>query len=126
MVTFNFRQKDAFRLLEIYASSDLYKESGRIDGPTQVWRFLMFMPILSFWLTIFVARYTPHPGAVTLVGVLLIFWFVNGQTHRMNHVCRWPNPVHAGLFAGGILSTIIVFLVVMFKGTATITIYRST
>ena len=102
----------------MYGTSELYKETGRIDGPHLVWRALLLMPFVAFWLTVLVAPFTPHTGAAMLAGVILIFWFVNSQTHRMNHVCRWPNPIHAGMFAGGILSTILVFFVNMFSGTS--------
>ena len=107
------RQKEAHVLMELYSSA---ATTGAIDGPRSVWKALLVGPFVAFWLVMLLAHQTSVTGWVALFGVVVIVTMIKRHTHRMHHVCRWPNPIYAGMFGAGIVSTMLCYVCAMFTG----------
>lgn len=93
------------RHIQFYKMLSPYADSiGPPVGAVYTWYFLLTLPFLygagMFLLSFYVKGYGGH------LCVLLSLFLMNilrNQTHRIEHMCRWSNPVFVGLFVGGIL-----------------------
>lgn len=93
------RHAQFYQMLSPYANS-----TGPPVGPVYTWYFLLTLPFLycavMFISSFYVSGYGGH--LCVLLSIFLIH-ILQKQSHRIEHMCRWPNPIFVGLFVGGIL-----------------------
>lgn len=87
-----------YKTLECYSGS-----KGPPRGPVFTWYFLLLSPFIYVAVMFLLASYlNSFGGHFCFLMILVILHLMRQQLHRMNHLCRWPNPVYLGIFAGGI------------------------
>lgn len=72
-------------------------------GPLSWWYFFLLHPFLSMAVVFILAWcMNGYSSVFTLIMLVLLAIFIARQSHRMRHICRWPNPIFVGTFVGGI------------------------
>ncbi|XP_033097132.1 palmitoyltransferase akr1-like [Anneissia japonica] len=103
------RHRALVKELSYWSKSKLQHMPPR--GPLFTWYFLLFLPFVAMSCILLFGHYAgPYKGFFSIVATVFLSVFVSSKIHRMNHICRWPNPIHAGAFAAGILHTIICYV----------------
>ncbi|XP_076456466.1 uncharacterized protein LOC143290823 [Babylonia areolata] len=79
-----------------------------------LWFFYLLLPAVSCGAAVVATRFMPayHCLAVFPVVVYNLFTIKNAF-HRLDHVSRWPQPIHAGVFAAGLLHTVLSYMIVI-------------
>lgn len=83
-----------------------------VRGPVFTWWWLLFMPAVLYSVIALTSYYflPSHQGMVYIAGMIVLILSLLGHNHRMNHVCRWPDPIFAGTFFAGLFHTAILQL----------------
>lgn len=114
------KHRDAMRLLQ--HAHKLCTTRGEFAGPVVAWYWHLAMPACLSLVALGAARLLQdalggHAGAALLaLALLALAAIVYSHSHRMEHVCDWPNPIHAGSFAGGLVLTASYHLLLLFTG----------
>ncbi|KAL5018415.1 hypothetical protein ScPMuIL_004137 [Solemya velum] len=96
--------------------SNMKDHSHRPDGPVFYWYWSLIMPAFTFSVAILLARMwgNSHQGLVFFIWMVGIMWdILRNRQHRLKHVCRWADPVYAGMFGAGLLHSIVVYFFVI-------------
>ncbi|KAL3876629.1 hypothetical protein ACJMK2_034447 [Sinanodonta woodiana] len=108
------RQHDKYqtrKVVELFERLLLGKES--LLGPTYLWYWWLLVCGVVYMLCIIIALFVGHgyQGFVFLVGLGYLLKQIITSSHRLDHVCRWPSPFYAGMFAAGTFHTMLVYYV---------------
>ncbi|CAL1543263.1 unnamed protein product [Lymnaea stagnalis] len=102
-------QGDSFghkELIPVLTYLSQQHESVPVNGPITMWYGWMLYPLVVYSLVTWITqRLASYQFLVYLCACVMAVVQLNGISHRMNHVCRWPNPIYAGFFAAGIIHT---------------------
>ncbi|KAL8571344.1 hypothetical protein ACOMHN_064477 [Nucella lapillus] len=91
-----------------------------------LWVLYLTLPLLSFGAALVLTRFIAHSHALVLFLVIVVNVIaVKNSSHRMHHVSRWPQPIHAGVFAAGLLYTMLAYITVILPHLDGHTILRS-
>ncbi|XP_076817116.1 uncharacterized protein LOC143462745 isoform X1 [Clavelina lepadiformis] len=99
------RHKEVVEAFRYYSSQDPHTAPA---GPKFTWYSLLLLPFMWSGLVFYLSSYfNSHAGYFALIMLITLVVIVGRQSHRIHHASRWPNPVHLGAFAAGILHCII-------------------
>lgn len=89
------------------------------SSPYLIWCFQLLQPCLVYTAMIIIAKMTgdQYQGVVAAAALLLIFCLFRDKTHRMKHICRWPNPMFAGMFSAGIVYSFVTYYLILLPHT---------
>ncbi|XP_071954346.1 uncharacterized protein [Antedon mediterranea] len=105
----SYQHRMLLKELDYWGKSKLQNKAPK--GPLFTWYFLMFFPFLGMLSIILCGQIAgAYRGVFSIIATIVLSVFVSGKIHRLKHISRWPNPIHAGAFAAGILHTIICYL----------------
>ncbi|RUS90820.1 hypothetical protein EGW08_001439 [Elysia chlorotica] len=106
-----FGHEELLPVLKHFASQP---DSTPVTGPVWMWYARLVFPFTFYLLLIIITQhmasnqYLVFGAAFALVAI----WSRN-LTHRIHHVSRWPEPIYAGFFYGGVVHTTLCFLWLM-------------
>lgn len=105
-----YGHKQLIPVLEYYAKQDQSKVPG---GPWGLWYSQLLIPGLTYG-TLVAGVYLSglqYQTLVILAGMLVFFWYLMKNYHRMSHISCWPNPIYAGMFGAGIFHSTVLYFV---------------
>lgn len=86
-------------------------------GPILQWTFLLSFPFL--WLSIvflLCSFFNSHASHFSVFMFILLLLILSRQSHRISHICGWPNPVFLGVFMGAVLHCVIASFMKIYPG----------
>ncbi|KAI8796357.1 ZDHHC-type palmitoyltransferase 6 [Biomphalaria glabrata] len=110
-------QGDSYGHKELAGILTDYREHPNkpVSGPVLLWYgWLMFPFTLYSVTTILCQQMESYQFLIYLAAFLIAGIAMNGMTHRIKHICRWPNPFYAGVFAAGITHTTFCYFWIIF------------
>lgn len=89
------------------------RQNSKITGPTYMWFYLLLMPAMIYGLAVLLSQilWPQYQSWFYVLAIATIVRSTVKSSHRMTHVCRWPNPFYAGLFCAGMFHTMFVYYV---------------
>lgn len=91
----------------------LSKHTTLPRGPRCKWFLLLLMPVVVYGFALIVTEscLDRYHGYVMGAAVGFIIYTMIYQSHRMDDMSRWPNPIYAGAYAAGMTHTIILYVI---------------
>jgi len=86
-------------------------------GPLMKWVLLLLFPFL--WLSVvflLCSFFNSHASHFAVFMLIVLFMMLSRQSHRINHVSGWPNPVFIGVFMGTVVHCVIASFVKVYPG----------
>ncbi|KAH9495800.1 hypothetical protein Btru_013348 [Bulinus truncatus] len=108
----NYGHKEMAPVLTYYRE---HQEISSVSGPLPLWYGWLFFPFILYAVATLIAQQIQsYQFIVYLVALAIAGFKMNGMSHRINHICRWPNPFYIGLFAAGIIHTTFCYFWLIF------------
>ncbi|KAK6187433.1 hypothetical protein SNE40_005464 [Patella caerulea] len=103
-------------VLQHFYNLSKYNRTIEVKGPVLLWYWFLLMPAGVYSLLIVLSHIVPpaFQGIIFLVGLFYIMFTQAKQLHRIQHVCRWPNPMYAGVFGAGLFHTFLAYFIIVF------------
>ncbi|XP_059163872.1 uncharacterized protein LOC131946892 [Physella acuta] len=107
-----YGHKELAPILKSYAKQSEFEP---VTGPVKLWYGLLLYPFTLYLAIVLLSECMESYQFLVYLAVLVMFILhVNGFSHRINHISRWPNPFYTGVFAAGIIHTTICYFYLIF------------
>ncbi|XP_014783178.1 palmitoyltransferase ZDHHC13 [Octopus bimaculoides] len=113
------KKSDHKQLVSLLSYMSSKKSNQKPPSPLFIWWLQLLQPCLVYTSMLVIAHMTgdQYQGAVAIFALLYFLFLLRKHSHRMNHVCKWPNPVYAGMFSAGLLYSIFTYFLILLPNT---------
>ena len=120
-------KKTMIKELKLYMKQNKNKSP---EKPNFLWLLYLVFPFIFMSLVFYICMFFgAYSGYFVIATLFCMYYVIFKQTHRISHVCGWPNPVYLGLFIGSFCHCTFAFFYKLYlqqqNGIFTLALYCS-